>query len=401
MTHRKATAPPEVDRLIVQQYDIARAVTIGGIDTCIRGLLQYAPPGIEIAIVGVDEGSMPGRVLGRWERHRRGEHVVRFLPVARIDPTRPRRFVPYSMRLVAGVLRYRSAIVRARIVQVHRLDVGMVVRLLFREPLVYCIHTQRRGLIGRTSDSFWRFAGGALYERLDRRLARWARCVIVFNPDYAERVRQWNPRTVSAPTWFDPAITPPAPVSPDPYAVLWVGRLEVPKDPQLAVRTFSHLALGQPDEPWTLQIVGSGSLRGALEEQLAALPADVGRRITLRGRLSPGELAEVRSRSGVLLMTSHVGYEGFPRVLVEALASGLPAVVTEGSDTGGLVRPGVSGSVHERDEAALAAGLRAARALDRTAVADVVSRLSAPKVVREVFFGDVIESGAPGGRGGR
>jgi glycosyltransferase involved in cell wall biosynthesis len=128
---------------------------------------------------------------------------------------------------------------------------------------------------------------------------------------------------------------------------------------------------------------------------------DVGRRITLRGRLSPAELAEVRSRSSVLLMTSHVGYEGFPRVLVEALASGVPAVVTEGSDTGGLVRPGVSGSVHGRDDAALAAGLRAARTLDRAAVAEVVSRLSAPKVVREVFFGDVIESGAPAGRGGR
>ncbi len=401
MTHRTTTARPQVDRLIVQQYDIARAVTIGGIDTCIRGLLEYAPAGVEIAIVGVDEGTVPGRVLGQWERHRRGERVVRFLPVARIDPTRRRRFVPYSMRLVAGVLRYRSAIVRARIVQVHRLDVGMVVRFLFREPMVYCIHTQRRGLIGRTSDSFWRFAGGRLYERLDRRLARWARCVIVFNPDYAERVRQWNPRTVSAPTWFDPAIAPPAPVPPDPFAVLWVGRLEVPKDPQLAVRAFAHLALAHPEEPWTLQVVGSGALRATLEDQVAALPADVARRITLRGRLSPAELAEVRSRAGVLLMTSHVGYEGFPRVLVEALASGLPAVVTEGSDTGGLVRPGVSGSVHGRDQAALAAGLRAARALDRIAVTEVVSRLSAPNVVRDVFFGDGIEPGTPAGRGGR
>jgi glycosyltransferase involved in cell wall biosynthesis len=70
----------------------------------------------------------------------------------------------------------------------------------------------------------------------------------------------------------------------------------------------------------------------------------VARRITLRGRLGPADLAEVRGRSGVFLMTSHSGYEGFPRVLVEAMATGLPAVVTDGSDTGGLVHQGVSGS---------------------------------------------------------
>ena len=61
-------------------------------------------------------------------------------------------------------------------------------------------------MLGPTSDSFWRFTGG-LHERLDRAIARRAERVIVFNPAYAEKVRRWNPRTVSAPTWFDPAIT--------------------------------------------------------------------------------------------------------------------------------------------------------------------------------------------------
>jgi glycosyltransferase involved in cell wall biosynthesis len=264
---------------------------------------------------------------------------------------------------------------------------------------VYSIHTQRRGLIGRTSDSFWRFAGGWLYERLDQLMVRLSRRVIVFNPDYAERIRQWNPRTVSAPTWFDPAINRFQPKPPDPYAVLWVGRLEVPKDPQLAVRAFAHLVQTHPDEPWTLKLVGDGSMRSELERQIAELPAEVRDRINMPGRLRPKELSQVRGQCGVFLMTSHAGYEGYPRVLVEALATGLPAVVTEGADTGRLVQANVSGSVHGRDPAALAAGLRAARDLDRTKVAEVVSELSAPEVIRAVFFGDDLDPAhAAGGR---
>lgn len=375
----------EIDRLVIQQSDPRRAVTIGGIDTCLRGFFEYAPEDVRLGLVGIHEPGSPDGPLGVWQRVRRGEREFWFMPVARIDTSRPKGLVPFSLRLVAGLLRYRRRIPKAKAVQAHRVDVGLFTRLLFRGPLVYCIHTQERGLLGPTSDSYWRFTGG-LHERLDRMIARMAERVIVFNPAYAEKVRQWNPRTVSAPTWFDPAITHPVDTPANPYNVVWVGRLVVPKDPALAVRAFAHLAAEHPDEPWTLEVIGSGPLQPALEEQIAALPPEVGARITLRGRLGPADVAEARGRSGVFLMTSHAGYEGFPRVLVEALAMGLPAVVTEGADTGGLVAEGVSGFVRGRDRAALAAAIRAARGLDRAAVTAAVAGLSAPQVVRDVFF---------------
>jgi glycosyltransferase involved in cell wall biosynthesis len=372
-----------IDRLIVQQYDPRRTVTIGGIVTCLRGVLDYAPPGVTLAVVGVDDTGSGDR-LGRWRTVRRGDRDVWFLPVARLDSTRPKGYVPHSARLVAGLLRYRARIPRAASVQAHRVDVGLFTRLLFRGPLVYCIHTQERGLLGPTSDSFWRFTG-RLHEWLDRAIARRARRVIVFNPAYAEKVRRWNPRTVSAPTWFDPAITSPAP-EPAPPAVVWVGRLEVPKDPELAVCAFAALAQAEPDVPWTLELIGSGTLRPTVEAQIAGLPAEVAARITMRGQLAAADVAEARSRSGVFLMTSHAGYEGFPRVLVEALAAGLPAVVTDGADTGGLVRDGVSGFVCGRDPAELAEAIRRARGLDHAEVTAAVAALSAPRVVRELFF---------------
>lgn len=389
-----------IDRLVVQQFDPRRTVTIGGIVTCLRGVLDYAPPGVTVAIVGVEDSGSADSPLGRWQTIRRGDRDVWFLPVARIDSTRPKGFVPHSARLVAGLLRYRARIPRAASLQAHRVDVGLVTRVLFRGPLVYCIHTQERGLLGPTSDSFWRLLGN-LHERLDRAVARRAERVIVFNPAYSEKVRQWNPRTVSAPTWFDPAITIVA-RDPAPPAVVWVGRLEEPKDPELAVRTFAALAQGDRDEPWTLEVIGSGTLRPALEALIATLPPSVAGRITLRGRLAAADVADARSRSGVFLMTSHAGYEGFPRVLVEAMAAGLPAVVTHGADTGGLVQQGVSGFVCGRDPAELADAITAARTLDRAKVAAAVAALSAPRVVREVFFPDraepeVVDTSGAGG----
>jgi len=116
-------------------------------------VLDYVPSGVRLAVVGVDDSSTPNLPIGRWRTVRRGEREIAFLPVARIDLSRPKRLVPHSARLIAGLLRYRRRIPRPASVQAHRVDVGLVVRLLFRGPLVYCIHTQQGGLLGPTSDS--------------------------------------------------------------------------------------------------------------------------------------------------------------------------------------------------------------------------------------------------------
>ena len=52
--------------------------------------------------------------------------------------------------------------------------------------------------------------------------------------------------------------------------------------------------------PWRKRRSDSGdvSLRPAIDDQVAALPADVARRITLRGRLGPPALAEVGHAAG-------------------------------------------------------------------------------------------------------
>lgn len=380
-------APPaHVNRLIVHQFDPARS-SPGGIDTCLRGMCRYLPEGKDVAVVGVDTGvGHPGRALGRWERHDLGEgRTFWFLPVVALDPADGARRVPHSVRLMAGLARHRGKLPRPRIVQVHGLNSALALRALVRRPQAYFIHTQEQGLTGRTSDSFWRFTGDA-HGALERRTVGAAADVVVFNADYAETVRGWNPRARFSPTWFDPAlITDRADADRNPHHVLWVGRMEVPKDPALAVQAFAALVEADPRSPWTLDLLGQGSLLEQVRQQVAALPAATAERITVPGRVAPREVADRMGTAGVFLMTSHPGYEGYPRVLVEAMASGLPSVVTDGSDTGGLVVDGKTGFVTDRDPVAIAARVREAAAMDRTPVRDAVADLSAPVLIERIY----------------
>lgn len=380
-------APPaHVDRLIVHQFDPARS-SPGGIDTCLRGMCRYLPEGLDVAVVGVDTGvGRPGRVLGRWERHDLGDgRPFWFLPVAALDPAEGARRVPHSVRLLAGIARFRRTIPHADIVQVHGLNSALGLRALLRRPQAYFIHTQEQGLTGSTSDSFWRFTGDA-HGALERRTVGAATDVVVFNADYAEVVRGWNPRARFSPTWFDPAlITSRTDAERDPHRVIWVGRLEVPKDPALAVEAFAALVEDDPEEPWTLELLGQGTMLEQVRQQVDALHPSIGGRITVPGRVPPAEVAVRMGSAGVFLMTSHPGYEGYPRVLVEAMASGLPSVVTDGSDTGGLVVDAETGWVCSRDPRELAGRIREAAHLDRARVRSAVEDLSAPVLIDRIY----------------
>ena len=199
-------------------------------------------------------------------------------------------------------------------------------------------------------------------------------------------MRSWNPRARFSPTWFDPALITDLPdAERDPHSVIWVGRLEVPKDPALAVEAFAALVDADPEEPWRLELLGQGTLLEQVRAQVDALHPSIAGRISVPGRVAPPEVARRMGTAGVFLMTSHPGYEGYPRVLVEAMASGLPSVVTEGSDTGGLVVDGRTGWVCGRDPQELAGRVREAAQLDRASVRAAVADLSAPVLIDRIY----------------
>lgn len=380
--------PKCVDRLIIHQFDPLRP-SPGGIDTCLRGIARYAPPGVEIAFVGVDatNGGSPER-LGSWEIHRFGDRHIYFLPVVSLDPSDQRRRVPHSLRLMTGLIRYRQSVPSTHQVNTHRMDTALISMLMWRVPLIYYIHSQQGGIAGTTSDSFWRFAG-PIHHWLEKLVVSKAADVVVFNQQYARAVKRWNPAARFCPTWFDPALLGQKKNSEssirDPYQVVWLGRLEAPKDPTLALSSFAMLAKREPTRPWRLEMLGNGSLLGSVQKAVSNMEPEVAERITVHGRVEPSRVASILSSAGLFLMTSHPGYEGYPTVLVESLAAGLPAVVTNGSDTGGLIVNGENGFVTDRSPETIVARLQKALVIDRCRVAATVRHLEAPSVVGRLF----------------
>jgi glycosyltransferase involved in cell wall biosynthesis len=104
---------------------------------------------------------------------------------------------------------------------------------------------------------------------------------------------------------------------------LSVGRLEAQKNPLLLADVLAELR--QRSERWRLVICGEGEMGEALSSRLRALGVDGD--ADLRGYVPvDGPLSQLYRDSHAFL---HVSWtEGFPQVLLEAFAAGLPVVAT-------------------------------------------------------------------------
>lgn len=147
-----------------------------------------------------------------------------------------------------------------------------------------------------------------------------------------------------------PPLTEPKPAG-DGRTILAVGRLHRLKGFDLALRA---LALLPPElAGWRLVILGEGPARADLEALRDAL--HLGPRVELPGRV-PDPAPWLR-RADVFLLSSRG--EGFPNVLCEAMAAGLPVLATDcPSGPADIIRPEVDGLlVQSENPAAIAAGL--------------------------------------------
>lgn len=140
-------------------------------------------------------------------------------------------------------------------------------------------------------------------------------------------------------------------------SVLFVGRLDPPKDPLFLLRSFWACTALKPD--LRLHIVGTGAMQAEVEATIARL--GLADNVTLHG-FRP-DVRDFYTRASVTVLCSR--YEGLPNCLIESIALGTP-VVTLDCDHGprDIVVDGVNGYlVSTRDEQIFAEAIL--RAVDR------------------------------------
>lgn len=212
----------------------------------------------------------------------------------------------------------------------------------------------------------------AIFEARTRWLMRNVTCAIALSDAARMEADQVLRRriTIAVPSpALEDRVRRPAPPPSGPPLVVAIGRLVEQKDFSLAIRAFAQVSA--PDA--RLIILGEGAERPQLARLIESL--GLGRRVELAGYVD--DVRPWLDRARCLLLSSR--FEGYPAVVVEALAAGRPVVATPCSGAvADLLSTSPAGVVAERRTAqALAAALArqlAAPAPDPAALAERVAR---------------------------
>ena len=214
-----------------------------------------------------------------------------------------------------------------------------------------------------------------------RQVLRWADLVVGLTPTWERRLGEMTPCTTTS--IMNPVAIPPT--APDdrrvPGRIVSLGRLGERKGSKVLVAAVALLADRGVDA--SLVLAGDGD-REEVEREAERL--GVADRVEIRSWIEPREVAELLDSAAVFALPSRE--EGLPVALLEAMAHGLPVVVTPVGGIPDLVRdPDHGRLVSPDDPEGLAAALgellgdpTAARSTGAAARAEVESRCAVPVV---------------------
>jgi glycosyltransferase involved in cell wall biosynthesis len=197
-------------------------------------------------------------------------------------------------------------------------------------------------VIGQYHSSFEAAASGPELDRLRSAYADIDAFALLTDED-AQRFRQAGLNNTCA---IPNAVSffPDRPAALATNTLTYLGRLSVEKGPQVLVEAWGRLAASHPD--WSLQFVGDGPDQPTVRAMVDRLPEGA-ERISFHGPVTDPE--RLLLDSDLVVLPSLV--EGFPLVLAESMACGVPVVATDCSaGVRALLKEGVTGLLAARGD---------------------------------------------------
>jgi glycosyltransferase involved in cell wall biosynthesis len=201
-------------------------------------------------------------------------------------------------------------------------ELGRPVALVVRQNLIPQVRYANRGLA--------RLLGVAMAAWLEWRFRQLARGRTVFTVGeemaaaYRKVTDRVHPHFASLITDEQLADFSASPPQPEPDRLLFVGRLSAEKGLSFLLEALAQLR--QSGYHYRLDIVGAGPYEQTLRAQVAALGLE--QQVRLCGYVAYGEaLLRLYQRATAVVVPSLSG-EGFPQVINEALAVGVPVITT-------------------------------------------------------------------------
>ncbi|MBD3194431.1 MAG: glycosyltransferase [Candidatus Lokiarchaeota archaeon] len=110
----------------------------------------------------------------------------------------------------------------------------------------------------------------------------------------------------------------------EPITIIYVGKLSYSKGVPQLIKAFREVA-NESEIPLRLNVIGSG--QGPQKEEILSLGEQCDADVYFLGQIEQEALAEYFRKSDLFILPSF--YDGFPKVLLEALSSGCRAIITD------------------------------------------------------------------------
>ncbi len=372
---------------------------VGGIFTFLNTFVKHAPSDFEVNLVGVTADAA-ARPVGRWHRLSVAGRPLNFLPLVAANQM-VRETIPLSVRLTAALRRHRGLIdFTGAVLDLHRIEPAWALRDL-PNPKVLVLHAHSEDLYNPHTEVAWKKAPW-LYFLMERTLIGGMTRVYIVREDAVAAYKQQYPKIADRveflPTWVDEDVFVSLPEAqrreqrqqlaqehgfdPSHRLLLFVGRFEGQKDPLMLLESFRRLN-GLKDRT-QLVMIGEGSMEGEIRGFLSANGLE--KQILLLGPRPQTEIARWMNAADSLVLSS--AFEGMPRVVVEALGTGLPVVTTAVGEAPRLVSDARAGRlVQDRTPEAFSAAIAdlLQQPPDREACLRQIESFTAKKILGRVY----------------